>query len=234
MGSCMASASAETLAARMATRLGDMSLEVAEGDFLGPEEELLDRLRISRPTLRQASKMAENDGLIKVRRGVKGGLYAARPNAAGAIKVLVRYLRLRGARMRDVMGMSRPVAAEAAALAAECRDHDLRRELEAFLESIESRDTPGDLIRAEIELARIVAAMSGNPAIELVLSIGFSFGFQERDAALFGAPEHRARLRKLQRDLCRAILESDAEVARLMMQRRSAAIAVWLKESGLI
>src|SRR6476469_11201558 len=92
----------DTLVARTAHALAKLSLESEEGAFLGPEDELLVRLGISRPTFRQAAKMVENDRLITVRRGVKGGFYVSRPDAADAIRTLTRYLRLNGANLHDM------------------------------------------------------------------------------------------------------------------------------------
>ena len=86
-----------TLVAKTARRLAELSLASDAGAYLGAEADLLQQLEISRPTLRQAAKIVESDRLISVRRGVKGGFYAERPNAQDAIKALARYLRMNGA-----------------------------------------------------------------------------------------------------------------------------------------
>lgn len=218
----------ESLVARTARTLAGLSLEHADGAFIGAEERLLGQLGVSRPTLRQAAKIAENDGLIRVRRGVRGGYYAARPDAGDAIRTLVRYLRLRGAGLADILAVHRLVAEEAAALACGCTNSGLRGDLEAAASRIAAADSAGALIRAETALARLVARMSGNPAIELVMAIDYSFGMEARGVSLYRAAGQRAEARRLQQELCRAILAGDAEVARLMMRRRSAAMAGWV------
>lgn len=215
-----------------AQALASLSLEAPAGAFLGAEEDLLTRLGVSRPTLRQAAKMVENDRLISVRRGLRGGFYAARPDAADAILTLARYLRLRGATLFDVMRVSRPISEDAAELAAQSSDEGARLELAEFAASIEANDTPGALIRAETRLVNLVARLSGNPVIEVVMSIGYSFGLEERGVAIFQSPEQRAQIRALQSDVCRAILDGDADVARLMMRRRSSVIAEWLDRAA--
>ena len=55
---------AESLVARTARELAELSLAHEDGDFIGAEDDLLSRLGVSRPTLRQAAKIAENDRLI--------------------------------------------------------------------------------------------------------------------------------------------------------------------------
>lgn len=223
---------AESLVARTARALSQISLDSADGEFLGAEDDLLARLGVSRPTLRQAAKIAENDRLISVRRGIRGGFYASRPDADDAIRTLARFLRLRGATLSDIMAVSRRISEEAAALASRCTDAGLRTRLEEFATRIDQNDTPAALIAAESELARLVAAMSGNPVIELVMAIGYSFGMEEQGIALYRDPEHRATCRKQQRDLCRALLDRDADIAQLMMKRRSDTVSGWIRQAA--
>lgn len=219
----------ETLVVRTARALADLSLAGVEGAFLGAEDDLVARLGVSRPTLRQAAKIAENDRLIAVKRGVRGGFYAARPDAADAIRTLTRFLRLKGATLSDIGAVSRLVWEEAAELAAGCRDEALRARLAAFTHRIEDHDTPGALVRADTQLAALVGEMSGNPGIELVMAIGYAFGLEEEGISLFDDPVRRASARRLQRDVCEAILNRDGDVARVMARRRSKSIAAWLE-----
>ena len=109
--------------------------------------------------------IVENDRLISVRRGIRGGVYAARPDAQDAIRTLARYLRLRGATLADILVVSRQVSEEAVALACGCMDTALRDRLEAFGATIEENDTPAAIIKAEGDLVSLVAQMSGNAAI---------------------------------------------------------------------
>jgi GntR family transcriptional regulator, transcriptional repressor for pyruvate dehydrogenase complex len=222
---------AETRVARVARELGALSLAGDDGAFLGAEDELLARLGVSRPTLRQAAKIAENDRLISVRRGTKGGFYAARPDANDAIRALARYLRLKGATLGDILVVSRLVAEEAVERACACADDALRLELAAFARRIEQNDTQAAMIGSESKLVHLISAMSSNPAIELVMAIGFSFGMEEQGVTLYRESGHRAQARKLQLGLCRAVLDGDAEIARVMMRRRSTMLAQWVAEA---
>ncbi|MET4132876.1 GntR family transcriptional repressor for pyruvate dehydrogenase complex [Porphyrobacter sp. MBR-155] len=226
---------AETLAVKTARELARMSLGTDEGEFLGAEDDLLTQLGVSRPTLRQAAKIVESDRLVSVRRGVKGGFYAARPDAADAIRTLARYLRMKGGTLTDILVVSRLVSEEAAARACQCEDEVMRRRLEDFLSSVEDNDSPGAMIKAESELVETISKMSGNPAIELVMAIGFSFGREEREVELYRDPEHREIARGLHRQLCLAILDRDEEIARVIMRRRSATMLEWLgSQSGVV
>lgn len=222
---------AETLVARTARELAQLSLAAEAGAFIGAEDDLLARLGVSRPTFRQAAKIAENDRLISVRRGIKGGFYASRPDAQDAIRTLARYLRLNGATLSDIMVVSRLVSEEAGARACSCADAALWAQLEDFTARIDASDTPAALIKSESELVSLISEMSGNPAIQLVMAIGFSFGMEEQRVALYRDEDHRSTARGLQRQLCRAILDRDPEIARVMMRRRSATMLDWIEQA---
>lgn len=217
-----------TLVQQTAERLTELSLAGDSGRYLGNEDELLARFSVSRPTLRQAAKMVANDRLIDVRRGSGGGFYASRPDAADSVRTLARYLRLKGASLLDIMAVTGPVGADGVMLAARCEDQVLRGRLAAFSRSIDANDTPAAMIRGETELARVLAEMSSNPAIELVMAIGYSFGLDEQRVRFYVDPADRAHARKLQHALVDAVLSGDAEVARLMFGRRLAMMRGWL------
>ncbi|WP_260582901.1 FadR/GntR family transcriptional regulator [Sphingopyxis sp. PET50] len=218
----------ETLASRTARQLSQLSLAVDPGTHLGAEDDLIARFGVSRPTLRQAAKLVERDRLISIRRGAQGGYYAERPDARDAIQSLARFLRIKGARLSDVVQVTRPIWEEAAVAAAERRSADDRERLRAFVAAIDARDTPRELIAAEVEMARLISAMSGNPVIELIMEIGYSFGLDEEGSDLYADPDRRERTRALQRSLCTAIIDGDPDIARLMMRRRSDQFDIWL------
>jgi DNA-binding FadR family transcriptional regulator len=61
--------------------------ELAEGDFLPPEGQLMDSLGISRPTLREAFRILEAEGLISVVRGSRTGAQVHKPS----VELVARY-----------------------------------------------------------------------------------------------------------------------------------------------
>ena len=217
---------------RTARQLAELSLEGEGGRYLGSEDELLKRFGVSRPTLRQAAKMVANDRLITVRRGPRGGLYADRPDAADSVRAVARYLRLNGATLHDVFVVNSLIAEQAGALAARSADPQLRAELAAFARRIPRSETAGDIVRAENELARLLTRMTGNPAIELVMAIGYTFGMEEQRVRFYGEPDDRSRARELQAGLCKAVLDGDEDIARLLMRRRSALLEEWFVKAG--
>jgi GntR family transcriptional regulator, transcriptional repressor for pyruvate dehydrogenase complex len=71
-----------------AQALRKIVLSIDPGDHIGSEEELIARLGSSRITVRQVARLLESEGLLRVRRGINGGYFAARPDA-GTIEATV-------------------------------------------------------------------------------------------------------------------------------------------------
>jgi DNA-binding FadR family transcriptional regulator len=224
--------SGSTLVARTARALSDLSMAQDEGSYLGSEDELLATLGVSRPTLRQAAKIVESDRLISVRRGLRGGFYAERPNAADSIRSLARYLRLNGASLADIVQVTRPVSEEACALAAMNGTVEQRERMQAFAARIDGNESRLEIVSAEAELGRLIAEMSGNPAIQLVTEISFAFGMEEQDLGFFAGEADRAEARQTQRAICDAVLGGDPDIARIMMRRRGSMIKGWLDRAA--
>jgi DNA-binding FadR family transcriptional regulator len=61
--------------------------ELDEGDYLPPEGQLMDTLGISRPTLREAFRILEAEGLISVVRGSRTGAKVHKPS----VELVARY-----------------------------------------------------------------------------------------------------------------------------------------------
>jgi DNA-binding FadR family transcriptional regulator len=225
--------SSRLLVSRTANALTALSLAAAPGDFLGAEGDLLLSLGVSRPTLRQAAKIVESERMITVRRGSKGGFHAARPDAADVIRAPARYLRVEGATLADVHDVTRLITEAVAVAAAASQNSGLRQQLADFAAHIADNDTVADLIRSETQLARLLAEMSGNPAARLFIEIAYTFGRDDRQQRFYQTAADRENARQLQAALCKAVLAGDAEVARLMMQRRSALVSGWMTASDM-
>lgn len=216
-----------TLVSRVARQLSAFSMAVPDGAFIGAEDDLLGRLGISRPTLRQAAKIAESEGMISVRRGIRGGFYAARPRVADAIRALNRYLRLQGATIRD-LGVTNSVVLEAARAAATCTDAAQRDALAALVDEARAIHTAKGMIDIDTRFARTLAAMSGNPVIEVMIAMSYSFGLEEQGVYLYDEEEHRELARGWFAAIADAVLAGDGELALFMMQRRLTAVLEWI------
>jgi GntR family transcriptional regulator, transcriptional repressor for pyruvate dehydrogenase complex len=113
--------------------------ELDTGDEIAPEVELLAEFGVSRPSIRDAFRILETEGLIRIRRGRFGGATVMRPNAESAAYHLGLVLQSEGATVEDVAvvrGMLEPLCAVL------CANHPERERIAETLEAIVERSVP--------------------------------------------------------------------------------------------
>jgi DNA-binding FadR family transcriptional regulator len=76
--------------------------ELVEGDLLGREPELVERFGVSRPSLREALRILEAEGLIDVVRGVLGGVVVRAPDVRITARTAALVLQARNVSLADV------------------------------------------------------------------------------------------------------------------------------------
>jgi DNA-binding FadR family transcriptional regulator len=76
--------------------------ERAEGELFPPELTLMNDLGVSRPTLRQALRILENEHLVRIYRGRNGGTRVSRPSIDAAGRYLNNLLVFQGGTADDV------------------------------------------------------------------------------------------------------------------------------------
>src|SRR6516164_8494855 len=102
--------------------------ELAEGDPLPPERELVKQTQMSRATVREALRILEVQNLIRVKTGRAGGAFVQRPTTksmANSVTMVIRGRRIRMAALLETREAIEPACAQ---LAAKYRtDADLER-----------------------------------------------------------------------------------------------------------
>jgi DNA-binding FadR family transcriptional regulator len=91
---------AELIARRLRGRI--VRAELKPGDTLPPEVTLMEQFGVSRPTLREAFRILETEGLISVRRGSRGGAQVLKPDLSVAARYVGLLLQVQGATIVDV------------------------------------------------------------------------------------------------------------------------------------
>src|SRR5205814_3603635 len=79
-----------------------VSGELSEGDSLGHEPDLVERFGVSRPSLREALRILEAEGLISVIRGALGGVVVHVPDERLAAKTAALVMQTRNVTLADV------------------------------------------------------------------------------------------------------------------------------------
>ncbi len=99
-----------------------VSGELSAGDRLPPEDELTVRYGIARTTLREALRVLESQGLLKIRRGRGGGPVVTHPNLEPAAKALSVSLQLQRTTIGDLDAARRMIEPQIAGQLARTRD----------------------------------------------------------------------------------------------------------------
>lgn len=125
--------------------------ELADGSILPKEDELLREFPVSKPSLREAMRILEAEGLLRVRRGKLGGAVVRRPNAANVAYTIGLVLGSQEVGLADVGGALRQMEPACAALCAERSDR--KRAVVPAL-----RQLHGEAVEAVDDLQRAISA----------------------------------------------------------------------------
>jgi DNA-binding FadR family transcriptional regulator len=137
--------------------------EFAEGLALPPERELVLQTRMSRTTVREALRILEVQGLVRIKTGRSGGAYVQRPGGdsiASSVSLLIRGQQVR---LADLLETREAIEPFCASLAARNRtDADLAR-LDAANAAIADLDAPlARFLQANVDWHVAVAAAGHN------------------------------------------------------------------------
>jgi DNA-binding FadR family transcriptional regulator len=155
---------AESVARSMRRKIIDGSL--AEGEALPSEARLIETFSVSRPTLREAFRVLESEGLIEVHRGSRGGARVRVPTEDVVARYAGLVLEHRQTTIGDV-ATARAVLEPpcAAAIATSDAIAALRANVE-FAESLE--DDPAAQLAAQHEFHTLLVRGAGNQTIAVL------------------------------------------------------------------
>lgn len=110
--------------------------EVKEGDFLQPEAQLIEHFGTSRPTIREAFRILENEQLISVTRGSRSGARVHAPNVSNVARYAGFALQAQGTLLADVYLARLAIEPFAVRLLAERPDKGFLEPLSAELDAL--------------------------------------------------------------------------------------------------
>lgn len=200
-------------------------------EFLGSETELIERLGVSRPTFRQATKLLCHENLLVIKRGVGGGFFTQAPSIDAVSRLAAVYLNAQKTSLRQLNDAVSPLLTEAARLLAQHADADRRGELAAFVARCEDPRAPEsrlDPVRRLLAFEELLAELAGNPAICLMTSVMRDLARATRHRYFKITPDRAVSYQVFQARLAAAIEEGDAEVATLICDRQFSEIRAWL------
>jgi GntR family transcriptional repressor for pyruvate dehydrogenase complex len=220
---------AELVASNLRRRIivGDLP----DGAELPREAELLAEFGVSRPSLREALRILETEGLIRIRRGKVGGGVVQVPTAQSTAYHLGLTLQSRGATLRDI-AQARVVLEPACAGLAAGQDARTRKTVVAKLNKLidENEACVGEsyaFTEKALEFHAAIVEFSGNTTVALLAGVVEAvWSSQERHWAQRVASDGDYPVTKYQNDVIaahRAVVEAiskgDAETATHLMKR---------------
>ena len=211
-----------------AARLRAEVLSHEDGAFLGSEDALQAQIGVSRPTMRQAARLLEREGLLRVRRGNNGGYFGARPDPAFIEATVSTYLEVLNAEAEDLTAIASVLWVEVVRKAAARKDNAARSLAPHFRGAVKSlSETAGftELLALEQKIRREVFDLIKSPYVELIFNINADFArrhFTDPPSSRDNTPEHVAFVeawRKAKLMELEAISDGDQELAVLAARR---------------
>ena len=146
--------------------------EVKEGDFLQPEAQLMDHFGTSRPTIREAFRILENEQLISVTRGSRSGARVHAPSVDSVARYAGFALQAQGTLLSDIYLARLGIEPFAVRLLAPQRTKAqlaaLNAELDAVSEILETRGSGREFRVAVFELHHSIVAAAGSNTLTMI------------------------------------------------------------------
>jgi DNA-binding FadR family transcriptional regulator len=204
--------------------------------LLGSEDDMIRTLGVSRPTLRQAARMLEQEELLVVRRGIGGGLFGRRPTAEAVSHTASVYLRSQGATYRDLIGTQAILGTECARLAAANPDREERESLLGFYdahlpEAERASVATLDFVRATVAFQCVIADLALSPALRLFVHVLMDLSEGSAPIArVYSDPERQRQTLERHQAIARAIADGDQRLAASRMQHHMELILNWVDQ----
>ncbi len=146
-----------------------VSGELAEGASLGREPDLVERFGVSRPSLREALRILEAEGLITVVRGVLGGVIVHQPNERMTARTAALVLQSRNVTLGDVHEARTVIEPAAVRILASSPRRKSIDELKALVEQQRAViEDPEAFGQANARFHERLVALAGNQTLSIV------------------------------------------------------------------
>mgnify|MGYP000973060737 CR=1 FL=1 len=197
-----------------------LSGEFEENAALPTERELVAQTRMSRSTVREALRILEVQGLVRIKAGRAGGAFVQRPDkeaVANSISLLVRGQQIR---LSALLGAREAIEPYCAKLAAQNRTEEDLKALDAANEAIaDENGTLADFLQANIDWHMAVANAGRNELLIAFMTALSRTIYTATENERFVDAEVRRVTARAHRSITEAIRKRDPAAAARRMER---------------
>jgi DNA-binding FadR family transcriptional regulator len=213
---------AEALARRLEAEI--LGVVVRPGDRLGTKEELKERFGVAVATVNEAIRLLQARGLVDVRPGPRGGVFAREPSPFVRLGHQVLALKHEGVAAADCLQVREALDPAVVAEAVRHRSDGDAAELQERLGRMRAaRDDPTAFQRANWDLHRRIAEISPNPILRSLYTLMLDVVSSELETVIPDADfaAQTDELLDLHQELVDAIVAGDQELAARAAQRHA-------------
>ncbi|MGH3431326.1 MAG: FadR/GntR family transcriptional regulator [Thermocrispum sp.] len=200
--------------------------EFEEGTALPPERELVTQTAMSRTTVREALRILEVQGLIRIKAGRAGGAFVHRPDGESLAKSLSLLIRGRKIRLTSLLETREAIEPFCAELAAKNRTEADLAAMDAANEALAEESSSLDaFLRANVDWHVAVATASHNELLNgFMLALSRAI-YTATENETFIDDEVRRTTARAHSGITQAIRKKDADAAVRRMRRHVHAYA---------
>lgn len=138
------------------------------GEMLPPESIMMESYGVGRPSMREAQRILESEGLLRIVRGPRGGAEVLDLDVVSLAKRAGLYLQLRGADLADLRVARALIDPGAVALAAKRRAPEDIEALRECIERVRACRDPDDFGEIAADFVERLLVASGNHTLALL------------------------------------------------------------------
>lgn len=189
---------------------------ICRGEKLESESEMLQRYQVARASLREALRILEVHGLVRMKPGPGGGPVVADVDSREFGRMATLFFQVLDIRFNELVETRLILEPVLARLAAERHDPEENEELRAIVEEGTRAQDTAEWLRVSNAFHAKVLSMSGNGLLD-VFSRAMKDIFTDRTSGVFSSKKWD-HVKKVHTDIAEAIIAGDADVAEQLMR----------------
>lgn len=219
---------AEVVAAQIKTEI--ISGKYPAGTMLPPETEMAAQLSLSRPTVREALRLLESEGLVSIRPGPRGGPRVERPSSMAVTRSLTTLFQYERVSLAELLEARRAIEPACARVAADrAKPHDIAA-LKNSIERMRADLDDDTVFWSENANFHVALAEAGGNTVLNTLMVSLRELIYEFTAGLHIDAEERSETVSEHTEILQAIVAEDPDAAARAAEAHLASFAARLKQ----